>query len=89
MRLRFEALVFAADVLTFAFSSIRDITARYGADILSISLHDRIALFTHAWTMVDQIHILRELIKTTTPTGKQMGPNQKSLRPPPSLCAFL
>jgi hypothetical protein len=78
MRLRFEALVFAADVLTFAFSSIRDITARYGADILSISLHDRIALFTHAWTMVDQIHILRELIKTTTPTGKQMGPNQKS-----------
>jgi hypothetical protein len=56
---------------------IRDITARYGADILSISLHDRIALFTHAWTMVDQIHILRELIKTTT-TGGQMGPNQKS-----------
>jgi hypothetical protein len=76
-RLRFEALVFAADVLTFAFCSIRDITARYGAGISSISLHDRIALFTHAWTMVDQIHILRQLIKTTTTSG-QMGPNQKS-----------
>jgi hypothetical protein len=76
-RLRFETLVFAADVLTFAFCSIRDITARYGADISSISLHDRVALFAHAWTMVDQIHILRELIKTTT-TGGQMGPNQKS-----------
>jgi hypothetical protein len=76
-RLKFEALVFAADVLTFAFCSIRDITARYGAAISSILLHDRIALFTHAWTMVDQIHILRQLIKATTTSG-QMGPNQKS-----------
>jgi hypothetical protein len=34
-------------------------------------------MFTHAWTMVDQIHILRELIKTTTTAGQEVGPNQK------------
>jgi hypothetical protein len=49
IRLRLEALVFSADVLTFAFCSIKDITPRYGASIISVSLQDRVALFTHAW----------------------------------------
>ncbi|MGC2224784.1 MAG: hypothetical protein WA624_21685 [Methylocella sp.] len=76
IRLRLEALVIAADVLTFAFCSIKDITARYGRSILSVSLQDRIALFTHAWTIVDQIHVVRQLIKTMT--DGQMGPIQRN-----------
>ena len=72
-RLRLEAVVFAADVLSFASSSIREITARQGSKIHSIPRHERTALFAHVWTMIDQIHVLRQLINAQG----QMGPNQK------------
>jgi hypothetical protein len=74
-RIRLEATVFAADALSFAFSSIREITARHGSGISSIPRHERTALFVHAWTMVDQIHVLRQLLHAMR--NGQMGPNQK------------
>jgi hypothetical protein len=74
-RLRLEATVFAADALLFAFSSIREITARHSSGISSIPRHERTALFAHAWTMVDQIHVLRQLLHAMR--NGQMGPNQK------------
>jgi hypothetical protein len=55
--------------------SIREITARHSSGISSIPRQERTALFAHAWTMVDQIHVLRQLLHAMR--KGQMGPNQK------------
>jgi hypothetical protein len=55
--------------------SIREITARHSSGISSFPRQERTALFAHAWTMVDQIHVLRQLLHAMRKC--QMGPNQK------------
>jgi hypothetical protein len=65
-RLRCEAIVFSADVLDFAWSSIRETTARLGDKIICSSERERTSLFAHAWTIVDQLHILRTMIPRIT-----------------------
>jgi hypothetical protein len=62
-RITLNAFVFACDVITYDFTTIRRITTEYGSKIGSISLLDRVALFSHAWSIVDQIHIIRQLFK--------------------------
>ena len=73
-RIRLEALVFSSDVLTHAYSSLRELTTRVGDTYHSFTPPDRIALFSYAWTIVDQLHVIRQLIRAITKSPP--GPNQ-------------
>ncbi|MEA2910864.1 MAG: hypothetical protein QOJ15_2945 [Bradyrhizobium sp.] len=73
-RIRVEALVFSSDVLTHAYLSLRELAARVGDTDHSFRPQDRVALFSYAWTIVDQLHVLRQLIRAMT--NDTPGPNQ-------------
>jgi len=77
-RLRFEALIFSSDTLAYAFSQIRLIAESYGSKIASISLHDRIALFSHCWTFVNELHATRLILTSFFKEGPGPGPNQSA-----------
>jgi len=66
--------VFAADVLTLAFSSIRELTTRCGR--AGVSAQARTALFAHVWSAVDQLHVIRSLLRTGE--VEKMGPNTRA-----------
>jgi len=75
-RIRLEALVFVADTISHAFRGLREITTRLGPKITNLTFQDRAALFSHAWTIIDQVHAARLLLRSHL-RGK-FGPNQKA-----------
>lgn len=77
-RLRLEALTFSSDTLSYVFSQIRSITGGYGSKIASVSLHDRIALFSHCWTFVNELHAVGVLLTSFFKEGSGPGPNQSA-----------
>jgi hypothetical protein len=74
-RLRLESLVFSIDLLTLAFASLRDLAARLGSNVVDLSDTERMAMFLHAWTMVDQVHVIRQLLRDLSDgeMGKTLG----------------
>jgi hypothetical protein len=71
-RLNLEAMVFASDLLALAFHTIKRILLHYGTNIEKISEVDRSLLFLNVWTIVDQLHVLRQLVDK-----RRMGPTTK------------
>src|SRR5262245_16110323 len=71
-RLNLETCVFASDLLALAFHNMKRILLHYRSNIHSISDADRSLLFLHIWTIVDQLHVLRQLIDK-----RRMGPTTK------------
>jgi hypothetical protein len=57
-----EALVFSADTVRVSFNTIKNITGRFGKEICSAPSHARLELFIHAWTIIDRVHVVRELL---------------------------
>jgi hypothetical protein len=64
-RLQLEALVFSADAVTFAMETIWRITMAAGAAVDRISASDRMAVLMAAWSVVDHVHVARELLRRT------------------------
>jgi hypothetical protein len=73
-RIRLEALVFSSDVLTHAHSSLRELATRLGDANHCFTPRDRVSLLSYAWTIVDQLHLIRQLFRAIS--GKILGPNQ-------------
>jgi hypothetical protein len=64
-RLKLEAIAFSLDSIQYSYNGMRD--AAFGISnttTLDSIFENRLALFSHAWGLVDQIHALRCLLKT-------------------------
>lgn len=61
--LRLEALVFSADVIQASFATIRTVTAYHREKITSVHRDIRTALFTHAWAIVDGLHVVLQVLR--------------------------
>jgi len=59
---KLEALVYAADVASYSFDRILELTKEHSSTA-AVAQIDKIALFTHVWSIVDQIHVVRQLIE--------------------------
>jgi len=64
-RLQLEALVFSADAVMFAMETIWRITMAAGAAADRVSASDRMAVLMAAWSVVDHVHVARELLRRT------------------------
>jgi hypothetical protein len=73
-RLRLEALVFAHDTMEFALEHLRQ--TALGLDPLAPAEKDRIALFSDCWTIVDQVHVVRQVLISLT--GAHPGPDTRA-----------
>jgi len=73
-RIRLEALVFSSDALIHAYLSLCELAARVSDTDHSFTPRDRMALFSYAWMIVDQLHVLRQLIRAIV--NDPPGPNQ-------------
>lgn len=68
-RIRFGTLVFACDIVDDAFQQLQIKTAKYGAEIVKVPAWERASLIAHCWTIVDQVHLIRQIIKRAVPPG--------------------
>lgn len=57
-----EALVFSADAIDASFAAIRRVTTKYREEICGAPRLVHVELFTHAWTIVDCLHVVRGVL---------------------------
>ena len=73
-RLQIDALVFASDIAAVALDRFNVAAATYGAAGASaIARSETAKLFSESWTIVDQIHIARRLLKKHAGTKDNKG----------------
>ena len=75
-RMRFDAIVTASDIIGQAINSLRQFTAEVGIDLGKFSNGGRAFALSQCWTLVDQLHAVRQLLKP--PRGKEPGPFAKT-----------
>jgi hypothetical protein len=73
-RLRFESIVFSSDVVSNAYQALCELAGQFDVSH-PFSTRQRAALFSHAWTIVDQLHVLRQFVLAIS--NKNPGPNQQ------------
>ena len=62
-RLRYDALVTAADIIAQAFNLLRQFTAQAGAEMENFTNGFRAYALSQCWTIVDQLHAIRQLLQ--------------------------
>lgn len=71
-RLRMDAIVIASDILSQAYQDLFRLGAEIGANLSSISNSLRATIIGLAWSIVDQLHAIRQLL--TPPPAMTAGP---------------
>lgn len=66
-RLRYDAIVTAADIIAQSFGLLRQFTAQAKAEPENFNNGLRAFLLSLCWTIVDQLHAIRQLVKTKRP----------------------
>lgn len=61
-RMRFDAVVTASDLIANAFASLRGHAIVIGPDINKLDLSGRALMLSQCWTIVDQLHSIRQLL---------------------------
>lgn len=61
-RMRFDAVVTASDLIANAFANLRRHAIMIGTDINKIDLAGRALMLSQCWTIVDQLHAIRQLL---------------------------
>lgn len=82
-RLRIEAIVFASDILSDARVRIQDTLLKIGPDGVAIGHVERTTLFASTWVIVDQLNVIRQLLRALYPTehGRFLGSILKAMEP--------
>jgi len=68
-RMRYDAIVTAADIIAQSFSMLQRLTSEAKAETENFNYGLRAILLSLCWTIVDQLHAIRQLLKP-----KQEGP---------------
>ncbi len=68
-RLRLETLIFAHDLMEIALRRLHSAGITYGGGTQNAT--DRIAMFCDAWTIVDQIHVVRQVLLSLTTLSRK------------------
>lgn len=81
-RMRFDAITFASDATEHAWLSLRHIAATVAIDFDALRKTPRVALFSSAWAIVNNLDSIRQLIASVVPTpGPVTGAMLESLAP--------
>lgn len=62
-KVRLDALVFSSDLLSYDLTALEVTLAKYGRTITDLTATDRHAVFLHAWSAVDQVHVICQLLR--------------------------
>lgn len=62
-RVRFDAIVTASDIISQAFNALRGFATGAGVDLEKFTNAARAFALGQCWTMVDQLHAIRQLIR--------------------------
>ena len=71
-RLEFDAIVMASDILTNSYNSMRQLAIKIGPDSAGIDEHSVAIAIGACWTIVDQLHAVRQLLQ---PEGDPSRPS--------------
>lgn len=69
--IKLEGLVFAADAVEFSLNEIKKIALAFGEKIPEAPVGVRTRVFIHAWNMVDNLHVIRQVIESMDVTGER------------------
>jgi hypothetical protein len=73
-RLRLDALTFSADALHHSWCTLQEVAVSIGTNIDSMTTRRRAALFGAVWSIVDHLHVVRQLTQGMVPQGAEVGP---------------
>ena len=71
-RMEYDAIVTAADIITVAFSTLRQITAQAAVEMEAFDQGFRAMALSLCWTIIDQLHAIRQLLQPGH--GEKIGP---------------
>ena len=63
-RMRLDAIVTAADIIEQSFNVLRTVTAEISTEIEKFGNIERAYIISQCWTLVDQLHAIRQLLET-------------------------
>lgn len=63
-RMRLDAIVTAADIIEQSSNVLRTVTAEIGTEIEKFGNIERAYIISQCWTLVDQLHAIRQLLET-------------------------
>ncbi|MCH4560343.1 hypothetical protein [Mesorhizobium jarvisii] len=69
--IKLEGLVFSADAVEFSFNEIKRIALIFGEKITDAPSGVRTRVFIDAWNMVDNLHVIRQVIKSMDVAGER------------------
>lgn len=78
-RLRFDAIVTASDISQQSFNSLRKIALEIKDDISELGNEGRAFALSQCWTLVDQLHAIRQLLIPPAKLAAKPGPFTKAL----------
>ena len=71
--IRLQTIIYASDLMELALARLNELGVRF--DINNATAFDKLALFSEAWAIVDQVHVVRQLL--TALTKDHPGPDTK------------
>lgn len=69
-RLRIDALAFSADALSHAWNTLREIATDLGSDTDRLTTRQRMAMIMAAWSIVDHLNVVRQIVRSLVGTGE-------------------
>jgi hypothetical protein len=79
MRLRIDALVYAADAISINWHRMKSAAARVGAAVSEMDHYTRAEILSSAWSIVDELDAVRQLVGSLAPLGTKRGPHTAKL----------
>src|SRR5258705_2842557 len=78
-RLRFDALAFSGDALCHGWNTVREIAAHVGKEPSKLTNRLRAAMMVAAWSIVDHLNVVRQIVSAFGPADQEPGPLTKRL----------
>lgn len=79
MRMRVDALVYAADAISSNWQRLKTCAIAIGANVDKLDHHGRAAMLSAAWSVVDELDAVRQLVESMIGPGDEVGPNTTNL----------
>lgn len=77
-RMRIDAIIYASDAISANWKNLRSIAASTGKDLGRLSHFDRSAMISSAWSIVDELDCLRQIVRSFYKKDSEIGPKAQA-----------
>lgn len=78
-RMKIDGLVFAADAISHNLETLREAAQYIGSDGDRVSIRLRTAMLVAAWSIIDNLEAIRQILSSFRSSHSEFGPNSRAL----------